>query len=64
MTHTAHNNGQQIVYSQQSDELTQDELERLIKIARAVKGRRLGKGTIDIHATNGGLYIMGWRKAA
>jgi hypothetical protein len=46
-----------------ADDLTQAELERLIDIARKVKGRRgVGRGTF--YLDGGRLQIEGWKRAA
>jgi len=45
------------------DGLTRGELERLIKLAREVKSRKVDRLTVEINRTNGGLFIAAWRKA-
>ena len=63
MQYEATQTGERPLEYEQPDELTPAELERIIRLARDVKTRKIGRLTVDIHV-HGGLYIMGWRKAA
>lgn len=50
--------------SEPADELTQAELERLIRLARDVKRKAVGHVTVDLSPVNGGLWIVGYKRAA
>lgn len=47
---------------EQQDELRQNELERLIRLARKVKSGEVGMGTFKL--IDGRLFIEGWKRAA
>lgn len=53
-----------VVVDEPTDELTQAELERLIRLARSVKRRAVGHVTIDLSPVNGLLWIVGYKRAA
>lgn len=53
-----------VVVEEPADELTQAELERLIRLARDVKRKAVGHVTVDLSPVHGGLWIVGYKRAA